>query len=309
MARSASLEISKMDRCGDCEDDLDILTTLLDDSEGVGEDQGSQEDTEDLDGLLDEDTDGEEYKEGVDEDVVSDLFGDVDDITKEEEEDKAKSSCENSNKSKEDLQEELRRMEEQVLKLQQQLEASQEGSAPPERPGTAAGSSTSPTPAPSQRPVSKLSRAKPAATTPKTNAESVSTCQGSTSLSMNPQGSPASVAVPASVPTPIPAPSTSGTTRSSSGKRKRSYPTTDLATVFAQMHGDEVRLCEWQLEQHREALAQYKQAINRIADDAREAMEQEAALRREEMTQTAVFNQDFLAVVGRLLNVMGGRHV
>ncbi|KAM9328667.1 protein MCM10 homolog [Pholidichthys leucotaenia] len=158
----------------DSEDDLDILTTLLAESEGVGEDRGSQEDTEDLDGLFDEDTDGEEYKEGVDEDVVSDLFGDVDDITKEEEEDKGKSSCENSNKSKEDLQEELRRMQEQMLRLQQQLEASQKGSAPPERPGTAAGSSTSPTPAPSQRPVSKLSRAKPAATTPKTNAASES---------------------------------------------------------------------------------------------------------------------------------------
>ncbi|KAM9328222.1 uncharacterized protein KZ484_019568 isoform 1-T3 [Pholidichthys leucotaenia] len=85
---------------------------------------------------------------------------------------------------------------------------------------------------------------------------------------MNPLGSPASVAAPALEP--IPAPSTSGTTRSSVGKRKRSHPTTDLATVFAQMHGDEVQFHEWQLELHREALAQHMQAINQLADDARE---------------------------------------
>ncbi|KAM9364272.1 uncharacterized protein KZ484_010541 [Pholidichthys leucotaenia] len=49
--------------------------------------------------------------------------------------------------------------------------------------------------------------------------ESVSTCQGSASLSMNPPDCPASVGAPESEPTPMPAaspaPSTSGTTRSS----------------------------------------------------------------------------------------------
>uniref|UniRef100_A0A3P8UEL7 Protein MCM10 homolog n=1 Tax=Amphiprion percula TaxID=161767 RepID=A0A3P8UEL7_AMPPE len=77
------------------EDDLDVLTALLEDSEGVKEEQDIQEQVDDLDGLFDEDNgEEEEYKESIEEeeqnvateDVVSDLFGDK------------------LNKSKEDLQ-------------------------------------------------------------------------------------------------------------------------------------------------------------------------------------------------------------
>lgn len=133
----------------DSEDDLDILTALLDESEDGGEVRGGQEETDDLDGLFDDD-DEEEYKEGG----ASELFGDVDDI-EDEEEVKGRGgdgeARDDLNRSKEDLQEELRRMQEQMQKLQQQLEASQNSSAPP-----SAGSSTSPKPT-----TIKLSQAKP----------------------------------------------------------------------------------------------------------------------------------------------------
>uniref|UniRef100_A0A3B5AKA5 Protein MCM10 homolog n=1 Tax=Stegastes partitus TaxID=144197 RepID=A0A3B5AKA5_9TELE len=143
------------------EDDLDILTALLEENEGVGEEQDSQEPADDLDGLFDEDNDEEEeYKESVDEeepdvateDVVSDLFGDVDDIEDEEKDTKGKESrreaCEELNRSKEDLQDELRRMQEQMQRLQQQLEASQKVSLPSSPRVRTAGSSTTPKPAP-----------------------------------------------------------------------------------------------------------------------------------------------------------------
>lgn len=99
------------------EDDLDILTALLAENEGTGEEQDSQEQTDDLDGLFDDDNDEEEeYKEGVDEegrdaeteDDLAELFGDVDDIENEERGGKEKTSrgeaSENLNKSREDLQ-------------------------------------------------------------------------------------------------------------------------------------------------------------------------------------------------------------
>lgn len=93
------------------EDDLDILTALLAESEGVGEEQGGQEQADDLDGLFDADNDEEEeYKEGVEEEGrdVSDLFGDVGDIENEEKDTKRKESdgeaCESLDRSKEDLQ-------------------------------------------------------------------------------------------------------------------------------------------------------------------------------------------------------------
>jgi len=87
------------------------LTALLAESEGVGEERGSQQQADELDGLFDEDNEEEEeYKEGSEEEevatenVVKDLFGDVDDIENIEREAKEEGACENLNRSKEDLQ-------------------------------------------------------------------------------------------------------------------------------------------------------------------------------------------------------------
>uniref|UniRef100_A0A3Q1GY26 Protein MCM10 homolog n=2 Tax=Acanthochromis polyacanthus TaxID=80966 RepID=A0A3Q1GY26_9TELE len=176
-----TVDICKMDS----EDDLDVLTALLEESEGVEEEQNSQEQADDLDGLFDEDNDEEEeYKETIEEeeqdvateDVVSDLFGDVDDIENEEEDTEGKGSgeeaCENLNKSKEDLQEELRWMQEQMQRLQQQLEAGQKVSSTSPTPVKITGSSAALKPAPTRQPTSKLMQVKPAAATqkPKTQA-------------------------------------------------------------------------------------------------------------------------------------------
>ncbi|XP_024118394.1 protein MCM10 homolog [Oryzias melastigma] len=93
-----------------------------DEDRGVSKEQEQQDD--DLDGLFDEDDEDEEYTEGIEgevlarEVVVAELFGDVDDIEKEE---KADDGGENLNRSKEELQETLRHMQEQMKKLQEQL--------------------------------------------------------------------------------------------------------------------------------------------------------------------------------------------
>ncbi|XP_026182070.1 protein MCM10 homolog isoform X2 [Mastacembelus armatus] len=146
----------------DSEDDLDILAALLAESEGIGEEQDGRQQADDLDDLFDNDNDEEEYEEGDEEeeqdimaqDVVSDLFGDVDDIENEEKDTKRKASGgeanESLNKTKEDLQEELRQMQEQMQKLQQQLEASQKVSTLSSTPVRTAGSSSSPKPAPAK---------------------------------------------------------------------------------------------------------------------------------------------------------------
>lgn len=79
------------------------MTALLEESEGVGEkDRYGLEREDDLDGLFDDDGGEEEYKEGVEEeegraagteeDAVSELFGDVDDIEHEEKVTKGKAS-------------------------------------------------------------------------------------------------------------------------------------------------------------------------------------------------------------------------
>lgn len=93
------------------------MAALLAESEGVGEDQDGQEQADDLDGLFDGDNDEEEeYKEGDEEeerdveteDIVLDLFGDVDDIENEEKDTKGKAgggdASESLNRSKDDLQ-------------------------------------------------------------------------------------------------------------------------------------------------------------------------------------------------------------
>ncbi|XP_056131836.1 protein MCM10 homolog [Lampris incognitus] len=165
------------------EDDLDILTALLAESEDVGAD------VDDLDGLFDNDDEGEvEYKEGIDEeeeeggvgkdDTVSDLFGDVDDI--EEEEDNCgrgqateEDASESFNKSKEDLQEELKLMQEKMKRLQQQLEASQTASSAPSTPARTTATLGHPKPrSPSQGP-SREAATKPTLSVEKTRTQAV----------------------------------------------------------------------------------------------------------------------------------------
>ncbi|XP_060936301.1 protein MCM10 homolog [Limanda limanda] len=167
----------------DSEDDLDILTALLAESEDVVEEQGGQEQKDDLEALFDDDNnEEEEYKEGIEEEernagtegVVSDLFGDVDDIENEEKDTTGKSSGAEA-KSKKDLQEELRKMQEQMQRLQQQLEVSQKVSSPSSTPVRTAGRSAAPKrmtpkPTPPRQLPSKVTPAKSAAATQKTQA-------------------------------------------------------------------------------------------------------------------------------------------
>ncbi|XP_034529763.1 protein MCM10 homolog [Notolabrus celidotus] len=163
----------------DSEDDLDVLTALLAESEGVAEEQDGPKQEEDLDGLFDDDNEEEEYKEGLEEegqevesgDSVSELFGDVDDIENEETKEKTRGGedCESLDRSKEDLQDELKRMQEQMQRLQQQLEASQK--APPSSPVTTKGSSASPKPVTPKPTTSRLAKAKPVTTTQKTKTQ------------------------------------------------------------------------------------------------------------------------------------------
>ncbi|XP_029016219.1 protein MCM10 homolog isoform X2 [Betta splendens] len=169
----------------DSEDDLDILTALLAENEGIGEEQDSQEQAEDLDGLFDDDNDEEEeYKEGVEEeggDDLAELFGNVDDIKNEEDGSVEKVNGgepgENHNKSKEDLQEELRRMQEQMQRLQKQLETSQAVSTSSSSTVTTARKASGSKPAtpkstPKQRLISNLT--KPCATKQQTITQAAS---------------------------------------------------------------------------------------------------------------------------------------
>lgn len=96
--------------------DLDVLTALLTESEGVGgeQEQNPLEQEEDFDSLFDDDNEEDEYRESGEEDGqrpgagddVSGLFGDVDDVEIEEEAQKngSEEECKTLNKSREDLQ-------------------------------------------------------------------------------------------------------------------------------------------------------------------------------------------------------------
>uniref|UniRef100_UPI0037E747DD protein MCM10 homolog n=1 Tax=Semicossyphus pulcher TaxID=241346 RepID=UPI0037E747DD len=172
----------------DSEDDLDILTALLAESEGVQEEKDSQEQEDDLDNLFDDDNEEEEYKEGAEEgeremekeDSVSELFGDVDDIENEETKGKesGEGTCESLDRSREDLQDELKRMQEQMQRLQQQLEASQKvsSSTTVSTKGSSAGPKpTTPKPTTPKQPTTKPSQAKPATTTQKTKTPAADT--------------------------------------------------------------------------------------------------------------------------------------
>uniref|UniRef100_A0A8C2ZLF7 Protein MCM10 homolog n=1 Tax=Cyclopterus lumpus TaxID=8103 RepID=A0A8C2ZLF7_CYCLU len=160
------------------EDDLDMLTALLAESEGVHGEQGRQEQADDLDGLFDADGDEEDETE----DAVSDLFG------------------ESLNRSRVDLQDELRRMQEQMQRLQQQLEASQKVSPSSSAPVLTARSSADPKP--------MTPKPKPARPGPLMEIKIGSTFQpveSTSKVSNPPRSSPASQSRPAaSTGTPKP---------------------------------------------------------------------------------------------------------
>ncbi|KAM9426523.1 uncharacterized protein KZ484_019996 isoform 1-T1 [Pholidichthys leucotaenia] len=116
------------------------------------------------------------------------------------------------------------------------------------------------------------------------------------------------------------------------GKKRNSI--SDIASVMTQVHKDEIRLQERlqerqermqerqerqhlerheQLERHHEQQNiynnQYLQHLHEVAANTRVAQEQDAAFRREELTETATFNQSFLAQFGRLVDALSGRRV
>ncbi|KAM3587519.1 uncharacterized protein V6R79_007873 [Siganus canaliculatus] len=164
------------------EDDLDILTALLAESEGVCDEQDGQEQTDDLDGLFDDDEEGE-YKDGLEdeqqdegtEDTVADLFGDVEDIENEEKGKAAgRESSKSADRSKQDLQDELKRMQEQMQRLQQQLEASQNVSTTTSPPKTAAPKTPSP-----PQPTRKVTQTKLTPATQRTKTQAVTAATSS----------------------------------------------------------------------------------------------------------------------------------
>ncbi|XP_068611129.1 protein MCM10 homolog [Brachionichthys hirsutus] len=117
------------------EDDLDVLTALLLESEGVEAGPSGQQQEDDLDRLFDDDDDDDDNDE---EDTVPGLFGDVDDIENEQRDSKGNQDggegSNNLDMSREDLQEELRRTQEQMKQLQEQLARSRKVSVSPPTP-------------------------------------------------------------------------------------------------------------------------------------------------------------------------------
>ncbi|XP_077399943.1 protein MCM10 homolog isoform X2 [Vanacampus margaritifer] len=149
----------------DCEDDLDILAALMAENEGCREEL---QQVDDMDSLFDNDgTDEYDERRHVEpEEDLSELFGDVDDIEKEEQvakESKSKAS-DSLNRSQEELQEELRQMQEKMQTLQRQLEASQGASC---SSSSVKSSENSPAlkPSPASQAAAKRIPVKPAAVT------------------------------------------------------------------------------------------------------------------------------------------------
>ncbi|CAM4623371.1 unnamed protein product [Leuciscus chuanchicus] len=84
------------------------------------------------------------------------------------------------------------------------------------------------------------------------------------------------------------------------GKRKRSMHHQEHLAVLREMQVADIQ----QQELNR---AQRELHLQMAIDEARQAREQEAALRTEENAQTAAFNQAFLNVMGMLVQAMSGR--
>ncbi len=61
------------------------------------------------------------------------------------------------------------------------------------------------------------------------------------------------------------------------------------------------------IQQQEQNRTQRERHLQMTLEEARQAREQEAALRVEEHSQTAAFNQAFLDVMGMLVKAMSGR--
>ncbi|CAM4682913.1 unnamed protein product [Leuciscus chuanchicus] len=84
------------------------------------------------------------------------------------------------------------------------------------------------------------------------------------------------------------------------GKRKRSMHHQEHLAVLREMQVADIQ----QQELNR---AQRELHLQMAIDEARQAREQEAALRTEENAQTTAFNQAFLNIMGMLVQAMSGR--
>ncbi|CAL8406185.1 unnamed protein product [Arctogadus glacialis] len=95
-------------------------------------------------------------------------------------------------------------------------------------------------------------------------------------------------------------------TTSTTDKRKRSLAqqkhSAQVTDCLRDMHADDVA-------QQDGTRAQRDNHLQLLLNDAREAREQEAALRREEAAQTAEFHRSFLGVFGQLVEAMRDRRV
>ncbi|CAM4483080.1 protein MCM10 homolog [Caretta caretta] len=128
----------------DGDEDLELLASLLEENE-VAEDENTPEETtahsdeagepDEYDELFDaeddasytEEVDAEESEASEQKENASALFGDVDDLTEEEEETVQEIPCspalnQEKEKNNQDLQDELRKLQEQMKKLQEQLQ-------------------------------------------------------------------------------------------------------------------------------------------------------------------------------------------
>ncbi|CAL8255010.1 unnamed protein product [Arctogadus glacialis] len=89
-------------------------------------------------------------------------------------------------------------------------------------------------------------------------------------------------------------------------KRKRSLSqqehSAQVTDCLRDMHADDIA-------QQDGTRAQRDNHLQLLLNDAREAREQEAALRREEAAQTAEFHRSFLGVFGQLVEAMRDRRV
>ncbi|CAM4491202.1 unnamed protein product [Leuciscus chuanchicus] len=121
------------------------------------------------------------------------------------------------------------------------------------------------------------------------------------SLALSPC-SDASTVIAASPPARPSTPATSSRTpeRLVPGKRKRSMHHQEHLAVLREMQVADIQ----QQELNR---AQRELHLQMAIDEARQAREQEAALRTEENAQTAAFSQAFLNVMGMLVQAMSGR--
>ncbi|KAF4114333.1 hypothetical protein G5714_004556 [Onychostoma macrolepis] len=113
---------------------------------------------------------------------------------------------------------------------------------------------------------------------------------------------PVLTASPPRPPTPSTSTSSCTTTpqRVVTGKRKRSLHHQEHLAILREMQVADIQ----QQELNR---AQRERHLQMALDEASQAREQEAALRAEEHSQTAAFNQAFLNVMGMLVQAKSGR--